>query len=201
MQFENDAALDRDRDWIARIRRGDSTAITEVHAEYGVHLCAYAYRLTGSRDAAEELVQDVFLGIWRSREQWQFSGPVNAYLFRAVRNRVSNHLRRDRASVRFRERAIVEAALAPGAALADEQMGHDELRASVQAAIASLGDRRREIFMLNREQGLTYAQIAELQGITVKTVEYHMGRAFAELRERLAEWSPGTSHERDARIA
>src|SRR5688500_20273504 len=105
MQFENDAALDRDRDWIARIRRGDSTAITEVHAEYGVHLCAYAYRLTGSRDAAEERVQDVFLGIWRSREQWQFTGPVNAYLLRAARNRDPKPLRRDRAPERLREPA------------------------------------------------------------------------------------------------
>ena len=193
MQFEADDAVDRDRQWIARIRRGDDAALTEVYAEYGVRLCAYAFRWTRSREAAEEIVQDVFLGLWRGREQWQFSGPVNAYLFRAVRNRVANHLRRDRVALRFQERASMSEepiALGARAGAADDAMERDELRASVQAAIAQLPDRCREVFLLNREQGLTYAEIAQLQSVTVKTVEYHMGRAFAALRQRLAKWTP-----------
>lgn len=193
MQFEADDAVDRDRQWIARIRRGDHAALTEVYAEYGVRLCAYAHRWTRSREAAEEIVQDVFLGLWRAREEWQFSGPVNAYLFRAVRNRVANHLRRDRVALRFQERALATEerfGAGTGHGAPDDAVTQDELRASVQAAVAALPDRCREVFLLNREQGLTYAEIAQLQSVTVKTVEYHMGRAFAALRKGLAAWSP-----------
>jgi RNA polymerase sigma-70 factor (ECF subfamily) len=72
----------------------------------------------------------------------------------------------------------------------EETVMQDELRAAIQEAIDALPERSREIFLLNREQGLTYVGIAQMLDLSVKAVEYHMGRAFAQLRKRLADWSP-----------
>ena len=184
---------DLEQDWVARVRRGDAAALEEMFATYGARLCAFAYRWSRSRAIAEEIVQDVFLAIWRNRSEWTLSpGALQAYLFRATRNRVTNDLRRSRVAERFAERAVHEdfaSATARPSATPEEEMRQGELRRAVTAAVAALPERSREVFLLNREQGLTYAEIAALLGITVKTVEYHMARAFVALRASLADWS------------
>ena len=186
-------ARDPEHDWVARVRRGEAAALEEMFATYGARLCAFAYRWSRSRAIAEEIVQDVFLAIWRNRAEWTLApGALQAYLFRATRNRVTNDLRRARVAERFAERAAHEdfaSATARPAATPEEEMRDAELRRSVGAAVAALPERSREVFLLNREQGLTYAEIATLLGITVKTVEYHMARAFVALRSSLADWS------------
>ena len=65
-----------------------------------------------------------------------------------------------------------------------------ELHAAVTRAIAALSEPQREVFELNRTRGLTYGEIAEQLGISVKSVEARMGRALKLLREQLAEWLP-----------
>ena len=184
---------DHELEWVARVRRGDAAALEEMFASYGPRLCAFAFRWSRSRAIAEEIVQDVFLAIWRNRAEWSLApGALQAYLFRATRNRVTNDLRRTRVAERFAERAAHEdfaSATARPAATPEEEMRDAELRRSVRDAVAALPERSREVFLLNREQGLTYAEIATLLGITVKTVEYHMARAFVALRASLADWS------------
>jgi RNA polymerase sigma-70 factor (ECF subfamily) len=73
---------------------------------------------------------------------------------------------------------------------ADEDLGLQELEAALRAAVLTLPPRCREIFELSRFQTLSYAQIAEVLDISVKTVEAQMGRALRILRERLAPWLP-----------
>ena len=189
------AAHDLEQDWVVRVRRGDAAALEEMFSAYGARLCAFAYRWTRSPETAEEIVQDVFLAIWRNRAEWSLGpGMLKPYLFRATRNRVTNDLRRLRVAERFTARAAHEefdTAIARPAAMPDEDLRQAELRRSVNEAVAALPDRCREIFLLNREQGLTYTEIAALLGVTAKTVEYHMARAFVALRARLAEWNIG----------
>jgi RNA polymerase sigma-70 factor (ECF subfamily) len=186
-------AHDLEQDWVVRVGRGDSSALEEMFSAYGPRLCAFAHRWTRSRETAEEIVQDVFLAIWRNRAEWRLgAGMLKPYLFRATRNRVTNDLRRVRVAERFAERAVHEdfdGAVSRPSATPDEDMRQAELRRSVHEAVTALPDRCREIFLLNREQGLTYAEIAGLLGVTVKTVEYHMARAFVALRARLADWN------------
>ena len=185
-------ARDLEQDWVERVRRGDTAALEEMFGAYGGRLCAFAHRWTRSRDTAEEIVQDIFLAIWRNREQWTLgAGMLKPYLFRATRNRVTNEMRRARVAERFAEQSVHEdfaGAVGRRAATPEEEMRQAELRRSVSEAVAALPDRAREIFLLNREQGLTYAEIAALLGVTVKTVEYHMARVFVALRAQLADW-------------
>jgi RNA polymerase sigma-70 factor (ECF subfamily) len=188
------ATAARDTAWGARVQRGDVTVFEEMYAEYGARLCAYVHRWTQSRAVAEELVQDLFLSIWVRRDEWSINDSMTAYLFRAARNRTLNYLRHRRIEQQYAEspEGVAPAPVAGTSHFlqADETLAREERRLAVQRAIALLPERTREVFLLNREQGATYGDIAAMLGISIKTVEYHMGRAFVQLRRRLADWSP-----------
>jgi RNA polymerase sigma-70 factor (ECF subfamily) len=148
-------------------------------------LCRYAASLLGEWASAEDVVQDVFVRIWeRHRDRLPLREPT-AYLFRAVRNAAYNRL--DSARATRRDRATEVNSLsgsftrAPDAALDAKQT-----RTTVETALDALPSRQAEVFRLSRQHDLTYAQIAEVLDLSVSTVETHMGRALASLREALA---------------
>jgi RNA polymerase sigma-70 factor (ECF subfamily) len=78
----------------------------------------------------------------------------------------------------------------PTVEAADSEAREAELNAAIQAAIAGLPDRCREVFELSRVSGLKYSEIATRLGISVKTVEAQMGKALRVMREKLAPWLP-----------
>jgi RNA polymerase sigma-70 factor (ECF subfamily) len=83
---------------------------------------------------------------------------------------------------------MIEAQESPGT---DAEMLGSELEKAVREAIDALPERSREVFLLSREQGLRYLEIAGVLEISIKTVEKRMGQALSELRDRLAPWIGG----------
>ena len=135
------------------------------------------------------MVQDLFVWIWDHRFEWQPQGALGAYLFRSVRNRAVSRLRHEQVEERFHQRlAGTTSPLSRPAESPDQAIAADELSAAIDAAIANLSDRCREVFLLSRQQGLTYSQVADTLQISVKTDEIHMTRALAGLRQALGEW-------------
>lgn len=176
---------------VAGIRAGNEAAFQKVFREHYNGLCGFAARVTGSRAAAEEAVQDVFLRIWQRHEEWEVRGTLAAYLYAAVRNRSLNHLRSERMLQRWREEEVREAGGATGRTAvpgADERAGVEELARAIDRVIEELPPRCREAFLLRRQHELSYAQIAEVMGIAPKTVEIQIGAALKALRRKLAEW-------------
>jgi RNA polymerase sigma-70 factor (ECF subfamily) len=166
---------------LARLRAGDRAAFEQIFREHFDGLAGFAYRLTRSRAIAEELVQDLFLEIWLRRDRLVITETLRTYLFRAARNRAFNHLRRNKLERLWRLRQPQ----LPEAEVVENEDSTDELAAAIRVAIASLPDRCREIFLLSREQNMTYAEIAKVLGLSIKTVETQMGRALKALRTRL----------------
>ena len=166
---------------LARLRAGDRAAFEQIFRQHFDGLAGFAYRLTRSRAIAEELVQDLFLEIWMRRDRLVITESVRTYLFRAARNRAFNHLRRNKLERLWRLRQPPT----PDAEGVEDEHSTDELAAAIRAAIASLPDRCREIFLLSRDQNMTYAEIAKVLGISIKTVETQMGRALKALRTRI----------------
>lgn len=144
-------------------------------------LVTFAAGMVGSADAAEDLVQEVFIAIWRRRADMAPHSIPRAYLYKAVRHRALNTLRHDRIA---RESAVPAEHSFAGSPEDDLLLG--ELESAVQAAISRLPERARLIFTLSRDQGLTYAEIARVTGVSIKTVETQMGRALRALRQSLA---------------
>ena len=170
------------------IRAGDSSAFETLFRAYYAPLCSFAYRYLGARDLAEEIVQEVFLCIWERRESWNVRTSVRSYLLTAVRNAALSYLRHERV-VRRRE-AEVRDFHEVVAASPEVRALEAETVVAVRQAIGRLPDRCRLVFTLHREQGLTYAEVAEVLGISPRTVEVHIGRALKSLRKGLASHRP-----------
>jgi RNA polymerase sigma-70 factor (ECF subfamily) len=178
---------------VARVRAGDAVALEMIFRAYRVELLTAAQRATGSPDLAEEIVQDVFLSIWNGRDQWHVTSSLRAYLLRSVHN-AAHRVRRSRTrgassgiELETAEHAIPERFAAPDAdpsALAERA----ELGAALDAARAAMPPRARDVFTLRHERDLSARQIADELGLSVKTVESHMSRAFQVLRRVLAPW-------------
>lgn len=168
----------------ARLQAGDRDAFEEVFRRHYGRLADYAMGLVGSRDAAEDVVQEVFVTLWIQRQRVSTPENLIAYLYRSVRNRGLNFLRHERLVTDFRARRVAEEP--PVTAPADRETEDSEIASALRQAVAALPPRSREVFQLSRDRGLTYPEIASTLGISVKTVETLMGRALKAVRARLA---------------
>ena len=154
-------------------------------------LVGFAEAILRAREPAEDAAQDVMLELWRRRQEIVLETSLRAYLLRATRNRALNQIRHRRVAERVRPEAPGTGA-APSA---DQDLAEQELSAAVARAVSDLPERCREVFELSRGHGLKYAEIAQVLGISIKTVETQMGRALRVLRERLSPWlSEGADH-------
>jgi RNA polymerase sigma-70 factor, ECF subfamily len=171
---------------VERIRTGDAAAFETLVRAHAASLSAFAYAYVDSRAVAEELVQDLFCWLWDHRFETPVPRSVRAYLFGSLRNRALNHLRHQRVTIEF------EAAVARGrrfdAPAADADLLASDLSEALRRTVREMPIRCREVFTLVRDEHLTYAEVAEVLGISAKTVEIHMSRALTLLRTRLAPW-------------
>lgn len=164
----------------------------EFEALFRAHyapLCAFVSRMIGSRAVAEELVQEVFLYLWEHRATWSAHTSVRTYLFTSARNATLNYRRREKLEERATHADEGTIALFTRSQLEIErEVALAEFERAVKRAITQLPRRCGEVYALSREQYLSYAEIGEVLGISTKTVEVHMGRAFKLLRKHLAPY-------------
>ncbi|MBX6365938.1 MAG: RNA polymerase sigma-70 factor [Gemmatimonadetes bacterium] len=160
------------------------SALEEVFRAYHGRLCAFVRHQVGSMETAEELVQDVFLRVWEGRARLDANGSLRSLLYRSARNAALNHLKHRAVEERWRRAASLD--VDPARGTAEDAVREHELAAAIDRTIAALPERCRLIFLMSRQQGLGYAEIAEILGLSVKTVETQMGRALKALRAGLA---------------
>ena len=170
-----------------RLRQGDETAFDEIFRAWYASLVRLAESITRSRAVSEEIVQDVMLELWRRRESLARDTSPQAYLFQSTRNRALNHVRHERvertAEPILTTRSEIEAS-------APSELVEEEIDVALRTAVSELPERCREVFELSRTHGLKYSEIANVLGISVKTVEAQMGKALRSLRVKLARWLP-----------
>lgn len=169
---------------MSRIRHGDRGSFRELYERHEGRVYAYLWRLLGDRGQAEDLRQEAFVRLWAAREDWEDSGSVAGYLIRVARNLALNTQRHEQVAHRWR--VLVSSDPAPTPPPPDLVLAQENLAARIYAAIEALPERPREVFILKRDAGLSYREIAEQLGISPKTVEVHMSRAYKLLREALA---------------
>ncbi|MCU0634242.1 MAG: sigma-70 family RNA polymerase sigma factor [Gemmatimonadaceae bacterium] len=175
-----DAAL------IARIRGGDRDAFEELFRATYAAVVAFSSRYVGD-DRAEELAQELYFDLWSRRAQWTVRGSVRAYLFTAARNRALNVRRRDRVEQDWEATEGTDDVreLHPHPRLPDVALEEQERESMVRAALDALPERARLTMHLRWRDGLSYAEIAEVLGVTVKAVENSLARSLKALRHRV----------------
>lgn len=174
-----------DGDVIRRLRAGDERALEVLFREHYATMVTVVRRIVFAPDVAEELVQDVFFKLWRKREELPEIDALRTYLIRAARNTALNHLRRQKLEQAHEEREAVKGEPMTVEST-DDAASAGEVTEAVNRAIDRLPPRCREVFLLSRDSGLTYGEIATELGISIKTVETQMGRALKTLRILLA---------------
>lgn len=166
-------------------------AFEEMYRRFASALLGFAHARLGSRHAAEDLVQELFLILWRNRRKWELTRSLNSYLFSALRNHIVSYRRSVQArggQAQHLDGSDERVVAIPDTTGADDRVREHELADAIERAIGELPRRCRETFLLVRQQHLSYVEAAEVLGISVKGVEMNMVRALAALRNQLAPW-------------
>jgi RNA polymerase sigma-70 factor (ECF subfamily) len=169
--------------WVAGIAAGDAASFESLFHAFYDRLCTYAEAYTRSSHAAEEIVDDVFLALWAGRERLGPKIAVASYLYVAVRNRALNRIGRRKLENRYAERAAIDgrARLANQRNEVEDDVRSSELYALAKQAIEGLPDRMRETYLLYYQHDLSYAEIAGIMRVSVRTVENQLARAVKRL--------------------
>ena len=175
----DDAAL------VQGLRAGDGQAFAEIYRRYGFYLLELAYRKVNSREAAEEIVQDLFAALWHKRDAADIQ-KLKEYLGTAVKYRVINLIK-----TRLTHAGYVAycRSVASGADHRTEhELAANDLARALGLGVAHLPGHTREIFQLSRVEHQTVPQIAVRLRLSPKAVEYHLTRALKLLRVSLKDF-------------
>ena len=163
-------------------RRMDNHAFEKLFKAYFAPLMAFSRRILADEDDAREVVHQVFINLWEKRDEIDLSTSLKSYLFTSVNNRSLNVIR-DRK--KYSSEEVPEIA---GEWDVSAQIETMELEEKIREVIRSLPDKCREVFELNRFEGLRYSEIATQLDISVKTVENQVSKALRILREQLGKY-------------
>lgn len=159
---------------------GDLSLFKQMMKEFTPSLTYFAGSIAGNEAEAEEIVADVFIKIWQQRQQTKAPNDVRYYLFKAVKNTALNYLKRNgRRLTHHNEWQIQVSKVAPQNP--QDLMISKERLHEINAAIRSLPPRCRQVFILVKEDGLTYEQVATLLDLSKATVNVQMTLALKKI--------------------
>jgi RNA polymerase sigma-70 factor (ECF subfamily) len=177
-----------DEELVVRIRSGDAHAFEMLFKAYFTDLCSFTQSYV-DRATGEELIQDLFLRIWRRREALDPACSIRGYLFQAARNQALNAIRKRRSAARTAER-YAEDEERPGAdqlaRTPAQELTASEIETALRREIHALPETNRVVMILRWQYGMSHAKIAFILGITVKGVEAELTRGLSRLASRLA---------------
>lgn len=176
----------KEQQQLRKIQRGDISSFEALFHQYYGGLCGYAESLVGKKEIAEEVVQDVFFNIWKNRETLRIRQSLQSYLYRAAYNNSMMYLRK------MRREHFMEDISGPEPRLDEpdpsQRIQFNEVSSLITQTLDGLPERTREIFRLNRQEGLKYREIAKKLSISEKTVEANMGKALKALRNSMERY-------------
>ncbi|TVQ04559.1 MAG: RNA polymerase sigma-70 factor [Balneolaceae bacterium] len=178
-QPDNDQEL-----WQEFILEKEEYAFEILYKKYYESLSRFAWRYVKSKAVAEEIVQETYTDVWISGDSWEINGSVRSYFYRIVRNKCLNHIKHLQIKEKY-DPIWLEDYYQQETGYIDERR-EKQIRAAIQNAIEELPERSRMTYMLHRQDGLTYDEIAGVMDVSVKTVESQMSRTLKILRKKLS---------------
>jgi RNA polymerase sigma-70 factor (ECF subfamily) len=186
-----------------RVRDDDAGAFEELVRRYQDRLVRLFHHIGPSPELAEDLAQDVFLRVYRSRARYEAGAKFSTWLFTIAGNVARNAARSQgrrrevtevdarKSTDDSRSNLIAGIALDASALMPTRVVEGEERAEVVRAAVQSLGERQRMALMLSRFENMSYVEIAEAMGLTTKAVKSLLSRARVNLKELLADYIVG----------
>ncbi|TDQ11521.1 RNA polymerase sigma-70 factor [Pedobacter metabolipauper] len=176
--MNNHTHLPSDEDLIRQLVDGDIAAFDLIYKKYSTALFQAANHLLRNKEVCEDLVHDLFVDLWMRREHHHIK-TLKYYLYAAIRNRVLLYIRSAKATVDVSAFEIIENHTA------ENTLIEKEIRDIVNRELHHLSEKCREIYTLSRMEQRSHKEIADLKGISIKTVENHITIALKRLRPSL----------------
>jgi RNA polymerase sigma-70 factor (ECF subfamily) len=165
-----------DSELIRAIHDSDGEAFRILFHRYYESLFAFLWTRTRSADLSKDFIQEVFTRFWQHRQTVDPDQGCKSYLFR-----IADHLLIDH----FRSQSSKNAARDNLRSQSEPAASDPDLQITLQNAVSALPDPVRRVFLLSRYEGYTHQEIAQMERISVKTVESRMTQALKKLREAL----------------
>ncbi len=163
---------------------GESTesVLQSIYRDYYEKLCKQVYLLVRDSNIAEDIVQEVIVEIWNKKDQLNIQQSLEAYLKRACKNRSLNHLRDQK--VKWEDESELYD-VEDSNVSSEQQITYEELEQEICSCIDHLPEKCRLVFTLSRFEDMSYNEIADNLGISIKTVENQISKALRILREKI----------------
>jgi RNA polymerase sigma-70 factor (ECF subfamily) len=180
-------------DLVSRAKEGRVEAFQELYGLYSRKILNYTYRLTGSREEAEDLTQDTFVLAYKNLTSLKENGKFQSWLFRIAQNSVYQKYRGTRpqfdslSEIEAPESSAAQELITPHRSPEDRLLS-DELEQVVEKVINQLPDKHREVFILSAIQKMSYKEISEIVDRSLASVKSDIHRARVSVREKIKEY-------------
>jgi RNA polymerase sigma-70 factor (ECF subfamily) len=185
-----------DAEVMLRVKAGDESAFDYLVQKYRRPLVSFMYRMARNTAAAEDLAQEVFLRVYRSRQTYEASAKFTTWLYRIATNLAVNHARDTR-----HERPEVTVSLdepdedtgttldvADSKVTAEESLVRRERLLAIRAKVEALPERQKLAVIMHKYQQMDYKQIADVLKLSESATKSLLFRAYETLREQLKEF-------------
>ncbi len=176
--------LFEDTELMDRLRAGDDLALKLIYKKYWNQLYTSAYNMLQDQQACEDIIQELFINLWKKREQIEIKASLKSYLFASVRYEVYRQVRQG--SVRVDIFDNIQDRLETPSEYGSIE--HKELLSYVNSIVNNLSEKCKVVYKLSREEQLSHKEIAIKLDISPKTVENHLNKALRQLRISLGLW-------------
>jgi len=171
---------------IDRLKAGDKTAFTILFTWYYQDIVRFSDTFTKNTDVSEELVQEVFVNLWENRDSLSIENSLKSYLLKTVQNRCIDWLRH--LNVRSKYAALILDNPVLSDNNTEDYILHSELELNFSIAVKKLPAEYAEVFTMSRVELLTYKEISQKLGVSVRTVEVRVSKALLFLRDELKDY-------------
>lgn len=170
---------------LKKYSEGNTSAYNVLFKKYFDALYGYALKNVKDRCAAEELVMDVMLSLWKKKGDILVEQDLKAYLFRCIKNAIYNHYRKKILPTVSLEFIPEDHGLTSKGA--DYELDSKELEKIYREKLGQLSPQRRKVYEMSREEDMTYSEIAKDMDLSVNTVENYMVASLSFFRKHLKE--------------
>jgi RNA polymerase sigma-70 factor (family 1) len=171
---------------VRELRKGNASAYELLFKEYNRKLYHFSMYFLKEKEEAKGIVQEVFLQVWHHRHDLNPDKSFGGYIFKIARNIIYNQLKKNIQKEYYRE--FLKGSWNEGSNDTEKTINNHELTEVLNEAIETLPPKRKEIFLMNRSNGLTMKEIADKLNISVNTVDSQIQRSLKYLRENLRKY-------------
>lgn len=167
------------------LKDGDQSAFREIYDRYWELLYRQASKKLGDREDIRDIVQEIFLSLWRGRQVLQIQESLLQYLYTALRYKIIDHYRQREVRSRYYEAVFVTA----DDSIVPEMLSYQELNNLVEAEISAMPPKMKKVFLLSRDEELNAVEIAARLSLSHQTVRNQISTALKRLRARLSAYT------------